>query len=1511
MFFTKYPSPPAIISIMSRFSKLLIVSLIALPLSAVSQTDQEFWFVAPAVTYQTVAPSPTILTNLNRPIALYFTTAAGPATVKIEQPANPSFTPIIKTVNNFTAGEVILTSFLDSVENKPANRVINRGLHITSDKPVTATYEVQSVYNAATYTLDGRNALGTEFLIPSQFHAENYRYTDPPSRNVFDIVATEDSTFVTIIPSHALIGHAAQDTFSVMLNRGQTWSGRAASGDSTEHLGGTFVFSNNPVAVTITDDAVSFRNNMPARFDIVGDQLIPSRLAGNDFVIADFGVSPGETPGTKLIVYAFDDSTAVTCRDTVHTITKIIDRGNYAEFSTQYDSLGSLNTGSAVVHSDKPVELYSFSGTGGFGGLTQAYAAMVPPMWCSGSKRVSFTSTPPYGFWHWFDIFVVARNGSQGSFSGFTFNGWVVIPGTNGEYIRSGAGFVIPMYSTITIANSKANFQVSAASGSWTNDTAQFAKFSYFSDFSALYLGPDKHICPGDETILDAGFGHDSYLWSTGDTTQTIRVKFPGTYWVQVTEDNCILSDTIVLSYYWNNPVNLGPDRQICAGDTIELDAGPGRAWYYWSTGDSTRTIRVSDPGEYWVQVPDVHCTVSDTVIVTISPPPVVTNDPLTKTICTGESTGIVLASSAPSAFFTWTASLTSGTVTGFSADSGLVINQVLTNLLPTPGVVTYHITPKLGNCTGTPSDFTVTVFPGDSVKVSISASTNNVCAGTPVTFTATSTNGGTNPLFTWKVNGSTAGTNNAQYTYPPANGDVVECMLTSADTVCVSNNPATSNQVLMVIDSLFVVNCTIAASSNPVCEGAPVTITATPVNGGSSPVFQWKVNGMNVGINSPDYTYVPLNNDQVNCIFTSSESCTTNNPITTNTLSITTNSNLVVGCTITASQNPICSGLPVTITAHPVNGGSSPSFLWKVNGATAGSNNPVFIFVPSNGDLVSCAMTSSETCTTNNPVNSDSLLMVIDSNLTVICSISASANPVCAGTSVTFTATPTHGGLTPSYLWKVNGSSAGTNNPVYTYIPANGDQVTCTLTSSEPCTVNNPVNSNSLLMVIDSNLMVVCSISASANPVCAGTSVTFTAAPTHGGLTPSYLWKVNGSSAGTNNPVYTYVPANGDQVSCTLTSSEPCTVNNPVNSNSLLMVIDSVLVVNCTIAASINPVCAGLPVTFTATPVNGGTSPSYQWKVNGINAGPNNPLYTFNPSNGDLVNCTMTSSETCTINNPITTNTLQITTNNPPAVTFTPCFDTITTTNAKPILLRGGIPLGGVYSCGGCMGGFMNPPSAGVGTHVITYAYTNAALCSASAGARIHVFSAAPFTCGSTLTDIRDGTIYPTIQIGTQCWMAANLNFGIPVPSTQYQRDNCIPERYKSGVGSQESGVYQWDELMNYDDIPVTQGLCPPGWHVPAESDWNTLFSNWGSNGYAGSPLKYDGYSGFNALLVGVNHQNRQWDFADFATLFWSSTSHGPYKAWSHGLNEYNHSVSFYPSLRSNAFSVRCLRDF
>ena len=1317
--------------------------LLSLPFFGFSQTDYEFWFAAPALTHQFVSPSPVLYQNLNKPIKLAFTTAVDTAYVTITMPAIPSFAPINVIVTNVWAKVVNLTSFIDSIENTPADTVLDRGIHITSQQPITAAYEVESSFNAETWPLLGKNAIGYEFIIPSQHHYENYLYSNPPARNTFDIVATEDSTTVRIVPKVALVGHVANDTFSIHLNRAQTWSGSAVSETQSAHLAGTFVFADKPVAVTMSDDVVYIPGYDNMAMDVAGAQLIPRHLSGTEFIVKAYGWV--NRPKDKIYVYAYQDSTVVSYNDSVHIYSRLINRGDSIEFIMNYDT-ATNNGGKAYIQSNKPILVYhiiiiddTYSG----GPTAQIASAIVPPLSCGGSRMVTFTRLPPKGKWPAMDMFIVTK---KENITGFTVlpswmpvinpAGFGKVPGTGGEWrwISIGQGGDLMMGATMIITNSIGRFQVFTTSTCYSTDTASYAKMGYISDFSTLYLGVDRKMCQGDSSLLDAGYGRDTYLWNNGDTTQTIWAKSAGTYWVHTTEvGNCNLSDTINIYYYPFTPINLGPTRHICIGDSTLLNAGPGRNWYQWSTGALTQSIWVKTTGTYWVSVPDVHCTISDTIQVATTPVPIETNNPLNKTICSGQSTNIPLSSSVTGATFHWTATLTSGNITGLSADSGLVINQILTNLLSTAGTVTYQITPKYGSCVGSPVNYVVTVNPGDSVKVSITASANTICAGTPVTFTATPTNPGLTPVYSWQVNGGNVGTNSTTYTYTPVNGDVVKCILTSSLSVCISNNPATSNSIVMVV-----------------------------------------------------------------------------------------NPNLPVSVTLTSAPAIVCSGSFVTFTAHPTNGGTTPSYVWKVNGIGVGTNSDTYSFIPVNGDLVSCTLSSSETCTINNPAS-----------------------------------------------------------------------------------IQYPVSVNQMLPVS-------VTISASPAPSCPGQTVTFTATPIYGGTTPSYQWFVNSNPVGTNSNTYSYIPSNGDLVSCTLTSSEICTTNNPASSLMYPVSVSLGVPVSITITASANPFCPGSPVTFTATPNNGGSSPTYQWKVNGINVGVNSSTYTYNPNTNDSVRCIINSNLSCVTGNPASSSEIIMNGTLAPIVTFTACFDTITTVNAKPIRLKGGIPLNGTYSGPGVnsITSLFTPSVAGTGTKTVSYSYTNSMLCSASKSIHIIVQATPVFSCGNMLNDIRDSKTYQTVQIGSQCWMAEDLNYGIEIPYTQDQRDNCIAEYFRNASHVTRNAYYQWDELMQYDATPADQGFCPPGWHVPTENDWNVLFANYTGSGLAGSPLKTSGFSGFNALLSGMRDIKSSWDLNGVAGFYWSSTPYGSAKAWAHGMNEVDPSVSRYPALRVNAFSVRCIQD-
>ena len=577
---------------------------------------------------------------------------------------------------------------------------------------------------------------------------------------------------------------------------------------------------------------------------------------------------------------------------------------------------------------------------------------------------------------------------------------------------------------------------------------------------------------------------------------------------------------------------------------------------------------------------------------------------------------------------------------------------------------------------TGNPANsnlVTMQVNPRLPVSVTISSTSNNVCAGTQVSFIATPANGGSSPAFQWKVNGSAVqGATASTYNYIPAGGDAVTCMLTSS-AVCISGNPATSNSIDMTVNPLLPVSLSISVTSSNVCAGSPVTFTANTVNGGNTPAYQWKVNGQSVqgsGGQGANFTYTPLNGDVVTCILTSSAACISGNPAISNSIAMTVNPLLPVSITISASGNNICAGSQVAFTASLVNGGTSPVYQWRVNeqivqgSNVQGSNvqGSNFAYTPLNGDVVSCLLTSSETCTTGSPAISNNELMTVTPLLPVSVAVSSNVNGVCAGTQVEFLATPTNGGTSPVYEWKVNGTAIpGHSGSTYTYVPANGDVVSCILTSSETCTTGNPAISNVVTAMVNPLLPVSLTIGATANVVCAGTSVSFTAIPVNGGTTPLYQWKLNGSPvSGATAPGYTFVPVHGDVITCSLISSEPCAIGNPATSNPIALTVNPLLPVSLMISASGNNICAGSQVTFTASPVNGGTSPAYQWKVNGQSvqgSGVQGSDFTYTPLNGDVVSCVLTSNATCATGSPAASNTINMTVHPllPVSVTATP----------------------------------------------------------------------------------------------------------------------------------------------------------------------------------------------------------------------------------------------------------------
>jgi hypothetical protein len=273
---------------------------------------------------------------------------------------------------------------------------------------------------------------------------------------------------------------------------------------------------------------------------------------------------------------------------------------------------------------------------------------------------------------------------------------------------------------------------------------------------------------------------------------------------------------------------------------------------------------------------------------------------------------------------------------------------------------------------------------------------------------------------------------------------------------------------------------------------------------------------------------------------------------------------------------------------------------------------------------------------------------------------VTAGSNPTCPGASVTFTATPTNGGTAPTYQWQVNGANVGTNSATYTASNwTNGQVVTCVMTSNLADVTGSPATSNAVTVNVTTNATPTntIAITSGANPTCAGASVTFTATGTNAGSAPTYQWHVNGANVGTNSATYTTTTlTNGQTVNCTMTSNLACVTTATAASNTITMTVNPSVAPSATITltAGTNPCASGTSVTFTAVPVNGGTTPAYQWQVNGVNAGTNSATFTTNTlTNGAVVTCVLTSNATCAVPATATSNAITMTIT---GGTTTPC---------------------------------------------------------------------------------------------------------------------------------------------------------------------------------------------------------------------------------------------------------------
>jgi uncharacterized protein (TIGR02145 family) len=201
-----------------------------------------------------------------------------------------------------------------------------------------------------------------------------------------------------------------------------------------------------------------------------------------------------------------------------------------------------------------------------------------------------------------------------------------------------------------------------------------------------------------------------------------------------------------------------------------------------------------------------------------------------------------------------------------------------------------------------------------------------------------------------------------------------------------------------------------------------------------------------------------------------------------------------------------------------------------------------------------------------------------------------------------------------------------------------------------------------------------------------------------------------------------------------------------------------------------------------------------------------------------------------------------------------------------------------------------------------------------------------------STVTDI-DGNTYPTIGIGSQIWMAANLKstkyrngnlIGTTIPATLDISAEASP-KYQWAYAGNENNVSTYGRLYTWHTVTDSRFICPAGWHVPSDAEWTTLTLFVGGDASAGAKLKETGtthwttpntgatnLTGFTALPGGDRETVGTFKFINENGGFWSSTDNTLVSGtgWFRFFFYDSGIVSRGYFSKSYGYSVRCVKD-
>lgn len=636
-----------------------------------AQIDTSFWFAVPF-------SSPDAGPRHDYKLHLY--TYGNTTTIRVRQPALLMDTTfMVGPYSNFDYvfwfDKLTSTTNLafDSLEAKPADVVLNYGLKISANHDISAVFDmVTTGNNPETFSLKGRhNGSGLEFYCPFQQKGNNQTLSNMPNtptgvvqpKQQINIIATEYNTIVSITPKCNIIGHLANVTYTILLpTLGQVYTIENASQTTTviaNNLSGTHIVANKPISVTVADDCVK---GLAGCYDIIGDQIVPVNKVGTDYVIVKGNINTTENEGVYVV--GTNSNTTLTFDDGVVTTT-VINAGDTYFYKTN-QQLTSLNASSDVY-------VMHVTGVG-----CEMASDIVPPLACAGSTVAHFTRNNGQQL----NLNIYCKNGAQNT---FTLNGsttlipasaFTVVPGTaslpGGPYYGAKINFntiLIPIGS-YTVSNNFDDFGLSICNGGATSGSY----YHYMTEFlkkTKVAAAPSFSICQATSNNMAITFtGTVSGASSTGTWSTANGIGPFGTYSSTL--------NTITTTYtITGNDVNQTMIK-----------------FYLTSTGNCK--------------------AVKDSVIVHLTPSPVITFAPTNTNICNNDLSPISISATVTNATFgIWSSNGVGSFMTTFP---NTIYNPNLSDLQNPPLILTLFAT-GMSSCPSSAMSLTFNVSPCTAIN--------------------------------------------------------------------------------------------------------------------------------------------------------------------------------------------------------------------------------------------------------------------------------------------------------------------------------------------------------------------------------------------------------------------------------------------------------------------------------------------------------------------------------------------------------------------------------------------------------------------------------------------------------------------------------------------------------------------------------------------------------------------------------------------------------------------------